>query len=400
MKTLSTRTLSAYYITALLILAGLSIASHLVLDYVVRTNQGSAAVVNRSGRQRMLSQRIASMAAQYRLGDQDAREDLLSSATEFEAAHMALLPSVEPSTEDDEDTRRLRALYFAGSHPLDRDATQFITSARRFAALAPDDPAAAPLLADLFAISRHPLLDDLNEAVSIHQHESDRRMAQLEGLQWAILVIVLLTLLVEAFTIFRPMIRRVIVYTAEIVRLATIDTLTGAINRRSFFEAAATELARARRYRRPLGLMMLDADHFKRVNDTYGHAIGDEVLKALAAALKAGIRDSDILGRLGGEEFAIVLPETDLPQAAALAERLRKAVADLTVPGGQHGITFTVSIGVAPVPLEDGGIEQALALADLLLYRAKERGRDCVVVAEEKEWVRRPAGLRQGYATD
>lgn len=162
-------------------------------------------------------------------------------------------------------------------------------------------------------------------------------------------------------------------------RLATTDPLTGANNRRSFFEQGEKELHRARRHKRPLSLMMVDIDHFKRVNDTHGHAIGDEVLKRLVSKCNDTLRTQDILGRFGGEEFAAVLPEVGLASATKAAERLRRALEDLEVETSEGTLKFTVSIGVSECRYDDESLETALARADKALYSAKESGRNRVV---------------------
>ncbi len=166
----------------------------------------------------------------------------------------------------------------------------------------------------------------------------------------------------------------------ELRRLATIDPLTGAANRRQFMDRLTAELERARRYGHALSVVMLDIDHFKRINDTHGHAVGDEALRALVATLHGALRDVDLLGRLGGEEFAVVLPETPPVGAVEVAERLRAAVAGIGVPVAVDGIlSFTASLGVAGLDAADAGIEDLLARADRALYRAKQDGRDRVV---------------------
>ncbi|MBI5165622.1 MAG: diguanylate cyclase [Magnetospirillum sp.] len=167
----------------------------------------------------------------------------------------------------------------------------------------------------------------------------------------------------------------------ELRRLATTDPLTGAANRRQFMAIAEQEAERSARYRRPLAVLMLDIDHFKVVNDTHGHAVGDEVLKAVADACRAGLRDVDLLGRLGGEEFAVLLPETPLPGAIDVAERLCQAVARRAVPlpGGAQ-IRVTASLGVATYRGDAAQVDQLLARADAALYRAKAEGRDRVIV--------------------
>jgi diguanylate cyclase (GGDEF)-like protein len=162
----------------------------------------------------------------------------------------------------------------------------------------------------------------------------------------------------------------------ELRRLLTTDHLTGATNRARFFEVVEAEEARWRRFQRPLSVLMLDADHFKRINDTFGHAAGDAVLKALAEACQGELRTTDTLARLGGEEFAVLLPATEIRGAEAMAERLRAKVHDLVVRSDGHSIAFTISIGCAEM---DGDIDQAsklLRAADEALYEAKQLGRN------------------------
>jgi diguanylate cyclase (GGDEF)-like protein len=125
---------------------------------------------------------------------------------------------------------------------------------------------------------------------------------------------------------------------------------------------------------------MLDIDKFKSINDTYGHGAGDEVIREVAARVRAGIRHSDVLGRYGGEEFAVVLPDHD-GAAADLAERMRRAVADEPVPTRAGPLRVTISVGLAHLQPSDTGLDQMLARADHALYRAKESGRNRVVVS-------------------
>jgi two-component system cell cycle response regulator len=167
----------------------------------------------------------------------------------------------------------------------------------------------------------------------------------------------------------------------ELRHLATTDPLTGLANRREFLASAERELVRVRRYDRPATVLMFDIDHFKRINDTHGHAAGDEALRHVAAICRDLLRESDIVGRLGGEEFGILLPETDVPSAREAAERLRQALARAEIPRPDGGILrLTASIGIAACVAGDGSIEQALSRADDALYRAKGNGRNRVEV--------------------
>jgi len=163
--------------------------------------------------------------------------------------------------------------------------------------------------------------------------------------------------------------------------LASRDFLTGVSNRRHFFERAREEHARSRRYEKPLSVLMLDIDHFKRINDCYGHARGDEVLKAFCEAGRSQLREVDLLARIGGEEFAVLLPETDASGARIVAERLRQFVAGLKVGTEGAEIRWTISIGVAALVPADATIEECLKRADKALYRAKEGGRNRVEVS-------------------
>jgi diguanylate cyclase (GGDEF)-like protein len=164
----------------------------------------------------------------------------------------------------------------------------------------------------------------------------------------------------------------------ELQRLATTDSLTGLPNRRHFMEQLEYELARIKRFGKPASLLMLDLDHFKRVNDTYGHAAGDAVLRHFAELAQTSLREIDLIGRLGGEEFGVLLPGTTQPGAIELAERLREAVAAAPVMAGEHQIPVTVSIGIAEFDPTDPHPDDILARADVALYKAKESGRNRV----------------------
>lgn len=166
----------------------------------------------------------------------------------------------------------------------------------------------------------------------------------------------------------------------ELHRLATRDALTGALNRGAWAARAKQLTAIARRYRRPLALLVLDADRFKNINDTYGHPAGDAVLRALADALEQSVRAADAVGRLGGEEFGIVMPETDLAAACDLGTRLLDRVRTCRVPDGDHLLSFTVSIGATIFDAErDEDLDAAYRRADRALYGAKQGGRDRLV---------------------
>ena len=171
----------------------------------------------------------------------------------------------------------------------------------------------------------------------------------------------------------------------KLERIANSDALTGVGNRRFFLDAGKREFFRAIRYNEPLSLMMLDVDFFKKVNDTYGHDVGDIALCALANICTDTLRTSDIFARFGGEEFAAVLPASDIEGGRALAERLRKKIEAMTTDSPEGLIRFTVSIGITVLQEGDDGIESMLNRADKGLYAAKENGRNRVVVFKDSE---------------
>ncbi len=175
-------------------------------------------------------------------------------------------------------------------------------------------------------------------------------------------------------------------------RLATTDGLTALANRRTFQIRAGQTLAQARRYGRACAVLMTDIDHFKAVNDTYGHPAGDVVLKGVAQMLREQARDTDVVARYGGEEFAVVMPETDVRGAQVIAERLREAVAARVFHTELGPVRVTLSIGLAASPEDGTEMDALVQLADQCLYQAKRSGRNRLVTAESM----RPARLQAG----
>ena len=168
---------------------------------------------------------------------------------------------------------------------------------------------------------------------------------------------------------------------SKVLQYATLDALTNLNNRRQFETRLKQEIAITKRQNNPLCAMMIDIDFFKKVNDTYGHASGDEVLKTVASVIKAQLRESDIPARYGGEEFAVLLPYTHIDEAKIVGERLRKAVEETTVSLDNLNINVTISMGLAEFRQDESG-EELFAQADKALYKAKESGRNRVVCAE------------------
>ncbi len=170
-------------------------------------------------------------------------------------------------------------------------------------------------------------------------------------------------------------------YHEEIYRLMMTDALTHALNKRAFAEALPREVGRAQRYKRPLSLVLFDIDHFKKINDTYGHVAGDSVLRQLAGLVRPRIREHDVFARVGGEEFALLLPEVDSNGSRVVAEKVRGAVENARFLIKNESFTATISLGCAT--LEGTGVapENLYDRADKALYAAKQGGRNRVVVS-------------------
>lgn len=164
--------------------------------------------------------------------------------------------------------------------------------------------------------------------------------------------------------------------------MASRDPLTGIFNRRSFMDMARAQLARAHRFHEPLSVFVLDVDHFKRINDSFGHATGDDALRMVAAGCQAILREYDILGRLGGEEFVVVLPGATADESRVVAERVRRHLARMPIEAPDGTFRLTVSIGIAGLEGATDTLERAIHRADLALYRAKHLGRNLVAVFE------------------
>jgi len=204
-------------------------------------------------------------------------------------------------------------------------------------------------------------------------NEQGHRLRQAQAVALAMFVIVLSIVVVVAW--------RALQRSRGLRRLASTDELTGLLNRRSLFEFSGQALHQAQASGTPLAVLMIDVDHFKRINDTHGHAVGDQVLRNVANTLGASLRGQDRLGRVGGEEFVAVLPGSSLADAAQVAERMRSAVQAMPTPVASGALPVTVSLGVAGA---EGlaSAEALVALGDAALYRAKQDGRNRVAVSD------------------
>ena len=214
----------------------------------------------------------------------------------------------------------------------------------------------------------------------VYGHDVDRRyVADTRWLYTTFSLMLLHTALVLLFAWFF-----VVESHRKLRESASTDPLTGVLNRRAIARESAREISRAHRSRTPLSIVVLDIDHFKAINDLHGHNAGDQALCALTALLGRGLRNIDLIGRLGGEEFVLILPDTRLDGAALIAEKLRKTLSAHPLPLSTGLLKMTFTAGVAQLLASDTGLHSFLERADKALYRGKSAGRNRIVVAEAR----------------
>jgi diguanylate cyclase (GGDEF)-like protein len=382
----SFRKATLVYAGALALIATLSMITHVMVDAIVQRQEVTARVVNISGRQRMLSQRIAMMTLELsRTEDAQTRQKIgqdLSDAIELmEASHAALSQGSKELGLSSDKSPAVSSIYAEAPHRLSEQVTSYLEHARQLASLPPEKQANSPHLSQLLAAAHGPILLGLDAAVKQYEVESETAIRSLRRVLLSLVGMMLATLAAEAIFIFRPLFRKLEAAHVKLLDAARTDPLTGCMNRRYLMEAATREVARAKRSGSTLSVMMLDIDHFKKINDTYGHGVGDEALLSLVRTVLGHIRASDMLGRIGGEEFAILLPDTGVEQAWPVAEKLRESVGALEVnSSGGHVFQMTASVGLAQLRPGEEDFLATLERADKALYKAKQTGRNRVVL--------------------
>ena len=368
------------FASALLLLAVLAGGSYLVLDRIMAEEKQRARVIELSIRQRMLAQRVILLKFVVdRTSPGSDREKLL---TEMQGA-MTELTAVHA---------RLTGLLTGPLYPPGDESRQAISDRvgdfmNTAWAMARQIQAGEAVSAELEARFKEAgglgLLSGMDAQIMGHQKQSEDNLQLLDRLQLAILIGTLALLTFMGFELFRPLVNRIVAdrrelqaANEELERLATADALTGLLNRRKFDEIIVRELELSRRYDDPLSLVMFDIDHFKKINDSLGHAAGDRVLAEVASLAARHVRSVDYVFRWGGEEFLILTPRTGLTEARAVADKLRDMAERHPFP---DGVRLTISLGVAEhVPGEP--LEDWLTRVDKAMYAAKRGGRNRVEV--------------------
>ncbi len=380
------------YVIALSLIALLSISAYVLVQSTLRKQISDAPLINLSGRQRMLSQKLSKEALLLSVSKgNEQREiylDLLKeTANQWTTTHSGLKnrsKGLEFSFENSEEVIHL----FSEMEPYVQNIKDTIEKIESLHSLQLEalSPSSSQILEIVHASSQYLTLMD--RAVSQYSKEAQLRVAQLVRRESFILTSVLLLLTVEALFIFRPMASRIrksyadFIYAREELRIqATFDSLTDTLNHGAILESMEKELSRARREKKPFCTMMIDLDHFKQVNDTYGHLTGDRVLKELSQRIGASVRPYDRIGRYGGDEFLVILSGCSRDEAQAVGERIHTTIGDWEAQMGEAPLRATVSIGIVALErIREEDLHHILQTTDKALYEAKKRGRNCTVL--------------------
>ena len=376
----------ARYVSALALVALLSASAFLLLTNVITAQESSGAVINVSGRQRMLSQRTT-LFAQRLVNSADereeARETLARDIDLMERSHLGLTQGDAELELPGRLSKEAAALYFDAPVNLNAQVESHITRVRALlsapdAELTPDNPN----FVEILEAAPGELLASLNAAVSLFEAEAQARINRLQRLEKFVFAATLLALLLEGLLIFRPMEREIRRRSELLLHTALHDALTGLPNRALYMDRLGHAVERANRHpEQVFAVLFLDFDRFKVINDSLGHNVGDALLRAFGERLAACVRASDTVARLGGDEFTILL---EAVASSAEAERVATRVNEALLRPfeiGEHTLHLSVSIGIVVygVVYEGQGVytrpEEVLRDADIAMYRAKAAGK-------------------------
>lgn|GEM_PF-6506827 len=380
-RRVSRKALWRTYVVALLVLFAVIAGSHALSEWMAQSQSDHAGIINLAGKQRMLSQRIAGRILEAS-GQEDPRVGFIGSIyadiNDMDDAHGRLTGKSSDGV-DKTLSPRITDLYFGDAPNVDSRVENFLGEARALMSAIEDGEAIAQGRVEKFVGSAQGrLLLSLDKVVAQYQKDSEARLDQMRLLNVLLFFIAVAVILAELFLVFRPLAKRLDEAQQQLQDLAQTDPLTGCWNRRALMQGGAMLLALAHRHKRPLCVIMGDIDRFKSVNDTYGHGAGDVVIREFARTCIDSLRDHDILGRYGGEEFVIVLPDTALERAVAVAERVRKRVESERIETEGATLSITSSFGVAQLNGDDEDLQGLIDRADQALYAAKEGGRNQV----------------------
>ncbi len=368
---------------SLTVIALLSGFINLNVNKVISVQTSYATKINISGFQRMLSQRSAYFTAAYVEGrDIEDKSIAQESVQLLQQRHRQLLTSLKnplnkrlKSISSDE----LNALYFELPNNLDKNLNQYASTIEEM--LSNPSRVSKNDLRKL-KLASQTILDKFDNVVQQYEAESKEQIRNLRTLQLAFLIAIVALFLIQVFAVINPLLKIAEKLSARLLDEANIDPLTQLHNRRLLDTLSDQVIADFKRYKKALALVIIDIDDLKKINYTYGHAVGDEAIKIVAGTIRAVSRKSDKTFRTGGEEFLLILPNTRTEGAYVLVEKIRKGVQKSNKSSDIENFRFTVSSGVSEVLASENSINNALKRADNALYQAKREDKNKTIIAK------------------
>jgi diguanylate cyclase (GGDEF)-like protein len=376
--------MASTFVISLAVIAALSIFVYVTLERIVAEQASAAPYINISGQQRMLSQRIAFLTADFKsTGANSSKVQAEVALKKMQRNHEFLLKEHWAAVEQNRPSplsKTMHAIYFSEPHHIDKRVVEFTTLIQHdLASYSTNQIADTGVSNVTLMMVKDIVLNDFDRAVTQYEKESQSVISDLQSVQKVVLLLIVFTVLIECLFIIRPLLAKSDEYSEDLYKEANNDYLTGLLNRRSFTVLADQAIASSKRYKSPLSIITFDIDRFKDINDKYGHGVGDKVLQRVAETMENYSRHCDSVFRFGGEEFVMLLPQTERIKAIRLAEKIRQKVTQDSLAANSTVGKITVSCGVSDFKLHEQNLEPALKRADDALYKAKSQGRDCVM---------------------
>jgi|TARA_R110000868_G_scaffold244855_1_gene501322 diguanylate cyclase (GGDEF)-like protein len=381
------RSLTRGYILALFIIAAMSITIHVIMDRILVEQDLAATIVSKSAAENTQIHMIVNLATEfYYTRNPNIVIELEQENGALKNIHAALVKRSQSDDFKSGAAQIIRSIYFEQPHKLDVKISMFANKVDNFI---DEYNETGEINADTYNFinrqSSRNLTQSLATSLVYYENAFLAKVQRLRMVQIGAIMIICITLMLEAFAIFMPLVSRVSRYAERLHEISMTDMLTGIGNRRYFLKRSRQEIKRAARMKKDLCLCMIDIDHFKPVNDTHGHAAGDYVLREFVEIIKSAIRLEDDVARIGGEEFILLLPASDIQSALIVAERVRQRLEErpFVLPDTNQSIKLTASFGLSQVKLEDDeDVEVAMSRADEALYLSKETGRNRITYSD------------------
>ena len=375
------------YLTAFALIALLITASIIIIDFIAAEESHMVEVNDIGGRQRMLSERTVHLLLEYAVEDDKTARDHIVELIElslqtFDKTHKLLIRGYLSENQMVHFSDSIDNIFFDEPEYLDEKARIFIYNTREV--LGREWSAeflSSYYLKQLREATKQDLHNSLEALATQYTINSKSRITRLRIIVAILLGGIVVVLCTVGAFVFNPMFKRIETQEQDLHKMAYIDPLANCHNRRSYLSNADTTFERSRRYNHTFAILFIDIDHFKEINDKYGHAIGDDAIKEMTQVCQDNIRESDILGRIGGDEFGVILQECGLEYAILTAEKLRKRVSDHIISSDDGTIRFSISVGAATLTDQDKDVYDILKRADKNLYEAKRTGRNLVIAA-------------------